>query len=257
MQDSSAQALKTYSIYLPRLGIRLGVILLLFASFIPTSLVADSLVADRNWQSHAELTSTVDTYIKKHINSPESDYNFTISRLDSRLRLHHCNIPLEAFLPASSELSGKSTVGLRCNGNRPWKVYIPVQIALYKNIIVSKHPLVKGQIVDRNNISFAKIELTSSNQAYFTEDNHVIGKILTRALGAGKPIKARYLKAANLVIRGQEVILRATTASIQVIMSGKALADGAKGDLIRVRNSKTRRIVEGIVTKAGTVQVKM
>jgi flagella basal body P-ring formation protein FlgA len=40
-------------------------------------------------------------------------------------------------------------------------------------------------------------------------------------------------------------------------MSGKALADGAKGDLIKVRNDSSHRIVEGIVTQTGIVVVKM
>ncbi|MFV2056048.1 MAG: flagellar basal body P-ring formation chaperone FlgA [Thiohalomonadales bacterium] len=228
-------------------------------AFVMVSIILASsgLKAAYKWQNHADLISAVKEYVSKHIDSPDSDYNLTINRIDSRLRLHQCDSSVTAFLPSSGSLSGKSTVGIRCNGKRPWKVYIPIQVTRYKDIVVSKHPLLKGQIIDKNSIAIAKIELTSTNQAYFTRDKYVLGKILKRALGAGKPIKARYLKAANIVFRGQEVILKATTASIQVIMSGKALTDGAEGELIRVRNSKTHRIVEGIVTKSGTIQVRM
>ena len=85
----------------------------------------------------------------------------------------------------------------------------------------------------------------------------VVGKILQRPLAAGKPFDARFLKPRLLVKRGQEVVLLANTSSLSVRMSGKALADGAKGDLIKVRNTSSQRIVEGIVLENGIVVVKM
>ena len=40
-------------------------------------------------------------------------------------------------------------------------------------------------------------------------------------------------------------------------MTGEALADGASGERIRVRNLNTKRELEGIVESATTVQVSL
>jgi flagella basal body P-ring formation protein FlgA len=65
------------------------------------------------------------------------------------------------------------------------------------------------------------------------------------------------VRAPRLVQAGQHVILLATTPQLQVRMKGKALADGTRGDIIKVRNLRSKRVVEGVVTHAGIVEVSM
>jgi flagella basal body P-ring formation protein FlgA len=38
-------------------------------------------------------------------------------------------------------------------------------------------------------------------------------------------------------------------------MSGKALMSGSLGERIRVKNNKSKKIIEGTITKAGTISV--
>jgi flagella basal body P-ring formation protein FlgA len=174
------------------------------------------------------------------------------------LHLSECPQELVVFTANQSFVVGKSTVGVRCDGaTKPWKIYIPVQVNIFKSVLVSTRPLQRGQQLDSGDFKPVRTKLTSANQIYFSHPKNILGKILKYPLGPGKPFSARLLSYPKLVKRGQEVILMATSASMKVRMSGKALADGAKGDLIQVRNIKTRRVVEGIVTAAGLVQVNM
>jgi len=228
-------------------------IALIFAQFF----ILNSVLAASKWQNHDVLSDIVSSFIEKNIDVNENDYKLTVFPIDVRLKLHRCDAPIEAFSSSPQSMTGRSTVGVRCKGTKPWKIYIPINITQYRNVLVTSRPLFRGQLIEQNCIRFARIELTRSNQPFMLEAKHVIGKILTRALNAGKPIKMHDLAAQNLVKRGQEVILIATTLSIQVRMNGKALADGALGDLIRVKNLKTQKIVEGIVSKTGTVMVNM
>jgi flagella basal body P-ring formation protein FlgA len=92
---------------------------------------------------------------------------------------------------------------------------------------------------------------------YFNDPALVLGMYAKRPIPEGKALSIHMLQAPHLVRRGQEVILLAKTAGLEVRMKGKALADGAKGDLIQVRNTKSRRIVEGVVTNQGVVRVGM
>jgi len=65
------------------------------------------------------------------------------------------------------------------------------------------------------------------------------------------------VQAPRLIKAGQEVILLATTPQLEVRMKGKALSDGSRGDIIQVRNVRSKRVIEGVVTDIGTVRVNM
>jgi len=225
--------------------------------FIFAYTAANSVMAGNKWQNHKELAQAVHDYVSNNIEGLPNSYTINLNPIDTRLKLIRCEQAIEAFGPLTNQMSDRMTVGVRCPGAKPWKVYIPVQITRFGYIIVAKRPLLRGQILDSNSIVRTRFKISGARQAYVYESKHVLGKMLIRAINAGTPIKVNNLRAATIVKRGQEVILIAITASIQVRMGGKALADGAKGDLIRVRNLKTKKVVEGIVTKAGTVKVIM
>jgi len=51
------------------------------------------------------------------------------------------------------------------------------------------------------------------------------------------------------------VTLRAQTNALQIRVAGKALMDGALGQRIRVQNTASGRVVEGLVRSAELVEV--
>jgi flagella basal body P-ring formation protein FlgA len=64
------------------------------------------------------------------------------------------------------------------------------------------------------------------------------------------------LAAPRVIRRGQQVSIRSATTGVQVRMGGRALEGGAIGDLVRVRNASSGRIVEGRVVGPGRVRVE-
>ncbi|MDX1334949.1 MAG: flagellar basal body P-ring formation chaperone FlgA, partial [Gammaproteobacteria bacterium] len=58
-----------------------------------------------------------------------------------------------------------------------------------------------------------------------------------------------------MVKRGQDIDLFIKTRSYEIHSSGKALSDGARGDVIRVKNSRSSKIVEGTIVGPGIVQI--
>jgi flagella basal body P-ring formation protein FlgA len=55
--------------------------------------------------------------------------------------------------------------------------------------------------------------------------------------------------------RGQRVNLIAGNGGFEVRSSGRVLSDAAVGDLVRVENLASKKIVEGLVTTKGDVRV--
>jgi flagella basal body P-ring formation protein FlgA len=78
-----------------------------------------------------------------------------------------------------------------------------------------------------------------------------------RAIHAGEVLSPGLLSSPRLIHRGQELILFASSGAMTVTMKGEALEDGAEGDVIRVRNLSSNRVVEGRVIGADKVQVSL
>jgi flagella basal body P-ring formation protein FlgA len=164
---------------------------------------------------------------------------------------------LDAFLPPGARLNGKTTVGVRCSGSQPWKIFVPSTLVLYENVLTVSRTIVRGETLGLADLTVVSKEVSAANQAYIHDLQQAVGLIAKRSIPAGKILTAHMVQAPRMVRAGQEVILLATTPQLEVRMKGKALADGSKGDIIRVRNLRSKRVVEGVVTHTGVVRVSM
>lgn len=231
--------------------------LFLCAGFLTATAIAQ---ANASTTTHpiANVYETVKTYLTMNTLQPHrGSIDIKIERIDSRLKLNKCQNPLRAFLSNNNRIGGKLIVGVRCTKPKPWLVYVPAEVTIFEEILVASKPLQRGHILDQTDISRAKIKTSNSNTVYFTDPNRIIGKVLVRPIKAGNILAAHLLQAPRLIRRGQQVTLLVDISGLQIRMKGHALSDGAAGDLVRVRNAKTKRIVEGIVKKPGIVQVSM
>lgn len=66
-----------------------------------------------------------------------------------------------------------------------------------------------------------------------------------------------HVEMAEVVRKGDQVVISAGNSTIQVKMPGEALSAGAVGEQIRVRNLNSKRVVKARVTGPGQVEVAM
>ena len=57
------------------------------------------------------------------------------------------------------------------------------------------------------------------------------------------------------IAKGQLVMMVLSTPSMRLTTKGKALESGATGDTIRISNSQTSTVIEGVITGPGQVRV--
>lgn len=83
----------------------------------------------------------------------------------------------------------------------------------------------------------------------------VIGKVARRTLLPGELIPANAVDDAKLVLRNvpTQIVFREKGLSITAV--GAPLQSGSLGELIRLRNMDTGRIIHGVVQADGTVRV--
>jgi flagella basal body P-ring formation protein FlgA len=209
------------------------------------------------YQSHEAIFDAVHDFLKEKVQTTSPDYEIQLGRIDSRLRLQACAKPLDAYLPPGSRLYGKLSVGVRCSDDKPWNIYLSANIKVYENILTSSRPLSRGDVVTAYDVQPVRLETSKFTTGYFVDVKNIQGKIARRSIPAGRPLTPNLLRAPLLVQRGEEVTILAGNKSFSVRVKGKALHDAAKGDVVAVRNTRSKRVVEGIAIKPGVVQVRM
>lgn len=205
---------------------------------------------------HADIEAAAEAYVLANAASFAGTPEVEADGLDSRLRLSPCDRPLEAFEPPGGLNPGNSVVGVRCTSERPWKLYVPVRISLPGEVITTAGAIRRGEIITRAHLSRATRDLSELHRAYYLTADKLIGSQAKRDISPGSVISPAMLDTARLVKRGKQVSILSASDLIQVQMKGKALANGGPGDLIKVRNSHSGRILSATVIGPGLVRVQ-
>lgn len=180
-----------------------------------------------------------------------------VGRLDDRLKLPSCTVPLEVFFSPGGNRQGAVTVGVRCTEPSPWSIYVPARVEVYGKVIVAARTLVRGAVLAPEDLRFEERALSSLNGYYLSDTSEGIGRVLKRGVAAGAVVSPSVLSEPRLVHRGERVSIVVQGQGLEVRMEGEALKDGALGDVIRVRNLSSKRELEGVVTGAGVVRVRI
>ena len=207
------------------------------------------------WHAIDDIAKTAEQFLKQRMGAADGRTTLKASQLDPRLQLPHCEQPLGAFLQRGTRMSSRMTVGVRCEGARPWKVYVTVDVIVTEAVLVAAHSLSSGHVLTANDVTLAERDVSSLTAGYLSAPEDVLGRRLKHQLIEGRVLSPAMLKADIVIRRGQSVTLTIRSKSLNISMEGKALMDGSVNQRIRVENSLSRRVVEGIVRSPQHVEV--
>lgn len=206
------------------------------------------------FQSHESITVAVRQFLKANITDYQ-EIKINIDPLDRRLKLPLCSTPLEVFSHTPHIAPGRLSIGIRCKGRKPWTIYNPAKIAVYKTVAIVKSPIQRGALIQRREITLVKRDISHFRQGYFSSLEQIINQQATRNLAAGLVLQQKHLQQPHIIKRGQKITISAKTAQFNIQMMGLALMDGIKGQRIQVKNEKSKRIIEATVIEPGLVAV--
>lgn len=210
------------------------------------------------FEALGKIRATAEQFALARVNDDKlSAIEAQANSMDPRLRLRKCEQPLQAFSNTNSRNVVRTTVGVRCNGIKPWTIYVPVTISALTEVVYTLRPLVRGEVLRVEDLEVKQLPLDQLPANYLSSIDELAGMELTRSLTSGAIFTLNSVKPRKLVQRGQEVVILATGSGIQVRMLGIALKNGAAGELIPVRNLSSGRTIEAEIINNGTVAVKM
>ncbi|WP_411837794.1 flagellar basal body P-ring formation chaperone FlgA [Paracoccus sp. ME4] len=103
----------------------------------------------------------------------------------------------------------------------------------------------------------AAVDLTviDTDRPGLTDPSAAIGMQTRITIYEGRPLHANMLQAPRVVGRNQIVRLRFRRGALQIDTEGRAMSDGAAGELIRVMNMDSRSTVTAQVMPDGTLAI--
>ncbi|MCC4798968.1 flagella basal body P-ring formation protein FlgA [Enterovibrio norvegicus] len=222
--------------------------------FIGTFLIGfSSIIAAAPANQLEAVKVAAEEYVTTLITPPaQGELNVQAGNLDARLRLSNCPSPLDVSVPGRQSLNKSVTVMVTCEED-DWQVYVPVQISLLTPVVVAKRPLDRGVMLTNDDLTVQLVDARFQRGQTYTEVSTVVGSRIKRVVGIGQPVQGNDI---CMVCRSDEVVITATGSGLNIIAKGTALSDGALGEQIKVRNSKSNRIVDATITSVGQVIVK-
>lgn len=215
------------------------------------------MVQAQTLQSLASIEQTAYVHALHDAQTSYSQPQVLVDSLDKRLRLQQCDKPLHSFSNSSSNTVGSRTIGVKCQGSVEWTVYVPVKVKVIKPVVVSARPLSANQTLTARDVRLEALDIADLRHGYKESLELVIGQQLKYPLSVGMVIPTRSLKQEQVVRRGEQIVLVAMAGTMEVRMNGTALDDASVGEKVKVKNSSSKRVVEGVVHAPGIVKVTM
>jgi flagella basal body P-ring formation protein FlgA len=113
----------------------------------------------------------------------------------------------------------------------------------------------RGETIAAADVVAQPRELPGLASPFLSKPEELAGRLTRRPLPQGTAVTAEALSVALLIHRGQAVTLTASTAGFEVRAPGRALADAAASQRLRVQNLNSLKVIEGVAESEGVVRV--
>ena len=141
------------------------------------------------------------------------------------------------------------------NGQVASKVSLRLDVKLYQQVVVATTSIGLGQLVSTDKLQYERMDSGRLEVGYFTDMDKMQGLIARRSLTPGMVITESMVNKPMLIKRGSIVTILARMSGIEVTTTGQAMQDGREGQLIRVQNISSNKIIAAKVLDISTVQV--
>lgn len=220
----------------------IGILLSMFSFFVHSA--TESQIEQIRTAAEQHILSTVEQ-------PAGGNLSVNAANIDPRIKATDCPESLDTSASSTSSTRSNINVLVECPVD-DWKVYVPVRISASVPMIVSTRQLGRGEIISASDVTTSMIELQRFRKDGFSNMDQVIGSKLKRNVRLGDVVERNDV---CVVCRNEKVTIKAVKSGMTITTQGTALQDGSAGDQVRVKNDKSQRIIEGIVTGIAEITI--
>ncbi len=156
--------------------------------------------------------------------------------------------------PSGARPWGRTHVQVRCSEGANWSLFVPVDIHVEADYVVSARPLRAGQVVTDADLTTRRGDLAELPPTVLTDPRQALGQIANAALPADRPLRSDGLRKPVVIRQGQSARVTSGGSSFQVSSEGKAMGNAVAGQVVQMRMA-SGQIVSGVAQADGSVRV--
>ena len=132
---------------------------------------------------------------------------------------------------------------------------VPVRIQERRQVVVLAAPVPRGAPLRPDQLRMALRDIGQAQHGYYSSIEQALGLVSRRPLPMDTVLSPASVEQPRLVKRGQRVRIDAGNRAIAISATGLALRDGRLGEIVPVRNPRSERVIDAVVSDHGTVRV--
>ena len=184
-------------------------------------------------------------------------YTVETVHIPRALRAPEGNVTFLAKTPNGLRFWGNTAVymDVLVDGEPFRQIKCQFKIHVFDRVAVAARPLVPRQPLTAADFRFEEQEVGTRGAKYLGENDVIVGKVISRPISIGMPILRAMLKLPDILQAGSPVTLISKMNGVEVRMEGVALESGHEGEIIRVKNSASKKILRGRIVDEFTVEI--
>ena len=149
------------------------------------------------------------------------------------------------------------SIKMKIKGNG-WERTLLVRgkVSITANVLVVRKSIEKGERIGPENAALIEQDVTQIHRPYLSNLKDCEGLVAKRTLPEGRIISPDSLTPPILVRRGEVVTIQVQTPNILITTLGLAKQQGRQGDIIRVENIQSRKMIYAKVISKHLVAVE-
>ncbi|QOL27058.1 flagellar basal body P-ring formation protein FlgA [Thalassotalea sp. LPB0316] len=203
---------------------------------------------------HEYIEQFAKNFIEENHDLPQSGrIDISPTKLDRRINIKPCSSPLSANIPENS-YGRNVNIKITCNDSTPWHLFVPVKITTELPVVVATMLIDKGSVLSEDNLAIKYVDSNNIRGEVLDSMDEIVGAKAKRNIARGRTV---YAKNICLVCSGENVTIKASSGSFSVKATGVAVSSGSLGDQVRVRNTRSGKVVSGRVSAINYVEITL
>lgn len=204
---------------------------------------------------HSQMTAAARQAIAQAFDVSSHRIEIDLPAADPRLKVPVCALPLETTMSRHNAQGGRISVKVDCRDAAPWSRHVAAQVRVFREAIVASRSVGRGTRLSAADMAVREVDVSTVRGQILENADDLLGMELRRPASAGDVLSMDMLTTPLMVKRGDSVIVTAERSGVVIRQQGVALEDGEAGKQIQIRNARSDRVINAVVTGPGEAKV--
>ena len=207
--------------------------------------------------SEAKFRETFKEYLCHHVEKEGSDIMVSRFKVVGNRPVPEGKICFQLFKKDKRRLAGnvRLVAIISVDGIARNKVRLSGWVDIFDYVVCTCRNLKKGEIIKKDDVYLAQKNISHLSPDILTDMSKAVGLMVKHTVKADTCLKEWMLKKPPIVERGDMITILAESGNLRVTVPGRVLAKGHMGELIRVQNLMSKKVIYARIINSSTVMV--